>query len=408
MKTEKIDQDSLVDLMFHLKWKSGDILHTDVFQANRVNVWRDFLPPNFLEAVVGTQAGDSVEVTLRPEEIVPAFDERYLFRVKRGQFGRRSARDANKAPKVGRFYPKGLLRDMTGVFSANMEPFRCVGLENGHVTVDFNHPLAGRELSLSTVVGTVGSKRSERGGESIDWFKVLSTGPGMQARWRNIPSRFFTEEAFERKDVGDDARFYEKPRLVRHIDDTAVDVVRNTYGRFLKDGMQVLDLMSSWESHLPEALKPGRLAGLGMNEKELKRNPRLDERVVHDLNRNSTLPFDTGSFDAVLCSLSVEYLVDPMTVFAEASRVLRPGGLFIVSFSNRWFPTKAVSIWAELHEFERVGLVLEYFLRSGEFSHLQTYSMRGLPRPYGDKYFPDLLYSDPVYVVWGEKPQGMH
>jgi len=112
-----------------------------------------------------------------------------------------------------------------------------------------------------------------------------------------------------------------------------------------------------------------------------------------------------GVFDAALCSLSVEYLVDPMAVFAEISRVLRPGGQFIVTFSNRWFPPKAVAIWSELHEFERMGLVLEYFLRSGEFSHLHTYSMRGLPRPRGDKYFPDLMYSDSVYAVWGQKLQ---
>jgi SAM-dependent methyltransferase len=101
--------------------------------------------------------------------------------------------------------------------------------------------------------------------------------------------------------------------------------------------------------------------------------------------------------------LSIEYLVDPMAIFEEISRVLRPGGQFIVTFSNRWFPPKAVSIWSELHEFERMGLVLEYFLRSGRFNHLHTYSMRGLPRPHGDKYFPSLMYSDPVYAVWGQK-----
>ena len=89
--------------------------------------------------------------------------------------------------------------------------------------------------------------------------------------------------------------------------------------------------------------------------------------------------------------------------FQRGIRVLRPDGYFIVTFSNRWFPTKAIKIWQELHEFERMGLVLEYFLRSGGFKDLQTYSMRGLPRPHDDKYFPELLYSDPVYAVWGKK-----
>ncbi len=403
MKTERVDQDSLVDLIFHLKWKDGVSIHTDVFQANRVNVWRDFLPPRFLEALEGAQAGDSVEVSLGSEEIVPVFHDRLLFQVKRSQFDSRLSQDGMKGPEMGRFYPKGLLKDLAGVFTANLEPFRCVGLENGHMTVDFNHPLAGKELSLSTVVGTVGAKRSERGGESIDWLKALATGPGMQARWRNIPSHFFVKDAFRRKDEEDDDRFYQKPRFVQHIDDTAIDVVKFLYGRFLKDGIQVLDLMSSWQSHLPDDLNPGRVVGLGMNADELKSNSCLNERVFQDLNRDSTLPFEADAFDAVLCSLSVEYLVNPIAVFEEVFRVLRPGGQFIVTFSNRWFPTKAIGIWSELHEFERMGLVLEYFLQSGEFSHLQTYSMRGLPRPYGDKYAPDLLYSDPVYAVWGQK-----
>jgi len=92
-----------------------------------------------------------------------------------------------------------------------------------------------------------------------------------------------------------------------------------------------------------------------------------------------------------------------LAVFAEISRVLRPGGYFIVTFSNRWFPTKAIKIWQELHEFERMGMVLEYFLRSDGFKDLQTYSIRGLPRPYDDIYYPDQWYSDPIYAVWGQK-----
>jgi SAM-dependent methyltransferase len=92
-----------------------------------------------------------------------------------------------------------------------------------------------------------------------------------------------------------------------------------------------------------------------------------------------------------------------LAVFEEVARVLRDEGYFIITFSNRWFPTKAIKIWKELHEFERMGMVLDYFIRSGGFKGLQTYSFRGLPRPHDDKYFPDQWYSDPVYVVWGQK-----
>jgi SAM-dependent methyltransferase len=99
----------------------------------------------------------------------------------------------------------------------------------------------------------------------------------------------------------------------------------------------------------------------------------------------------------------VEYLTRPHEVFSEVARILKPGGIFIHSFSNRWFPPKAIRIWAELHEFERMGLVLEYFLKSGQYRGLETYSMRGLPRPANDKYSDRLPYADPVYAVWGSK-----
>jgi SAM-dependent methyltransferase len=162
--------------------------------------------------------------------------------------------------------------------------------------------------------------------------------------------------------------------------------------------------MSSWVSHLPEDFSPQSLIGLGMNEKELKSNTRLSSYYVHDLNADPHLPFDDQSFDAVICTVSVEYLIHPFEVFKEISRVLTPGGVFIVTFSNRWFPPKAIRIWPHLHEFERMGLVLEFFLKSGQYTNLHTYSLRGLPRPSNDKYADQFAYSDPVYAVWGYAP----
>jgi ubiquinone/menaquinone biosynthesis C-methylase UbiE len=116
---------------------------------------------------------------------------------------------------------------------------------------------------------------------------------------------------------------------------------------------------------------------------------------------NPQIPFDDHEFDAVICTVSVEYLIHPFDIFEEINRVLKPGGIFIVTFSNRWFPPKAISIWSELHEFERMGLVLEFFLKSGHYKNLQTHSMRGLPRPADDKYVSQILFSDPVSAVWG-------
>jgi len=402
VEPRQIDSDSIVDMIFHLKWKSDDSLHTDGYQASRINIWRDYLPPFLIEEMKGKQAGERIEVQINADDFLPRFSDMNLFAVKKRQFDQ-IRRDNQAPPAVGRFYPKGMLRDVAGVFRENLQPFRCVQLNNGHMTVDFNHPLAGKKLVISGIVGKVARKAIERGGSSIDWLEMLTTGPGMQGRWQNQQTDFFSGEAFGREDETPDTLFYENPRLVQHIDDTAIEVVRNTYGRFLKDNMNVLDLMSSWQSHLPDDLRLGHVVGLGLNENEMKNNTRLTERIVQDLNHNPMVPFESDSFDAVICTVSVEYLTEPLAVFKEVGRILRPDGYFILNFSNRWFSTKAINIWKEIHEFERMGMVLEYFLRSGGFKNLQTYSFRGLPRPHHDKYFPDLIYSDPVYAVWGQK-----
>ena len=403
MEMMRINSESMVDMIFHLKWKSEFARHTDGYQASRINVWRDFFPPHLLDKIMDRQAGARIEIRLKDGDILPPFDKQSLVQVKRDRFEQKLATKAIATPGVGRFYPKGMLKDAIGVFSANLQPCRCVEINNGNMTVDLNHPLSGKDLVLSAVVGKVEAKSIERGGASVDWMELLTSGPGMQARWQGSQSDYFSPGAFTRDDETPDSLFYGKPRYVQHIDTTAIELVKNTYGRFLTDDMQVLDLMSSWQSHLPENVNLGRVVGLGLNESELRKNSRLTESVVQDLNLNYKLPFAPNSFDAVICSVSVEYLVDPLAVFSEVGRILRPDGYFILIFSNRWFPTKAINIWKELHEFERMGLVLEYFIRSGVFENLQTYSIRGLPRPHDDKYFPDIWYSDPIYAVWGQK-----
>ena len=90
-------------------------------------------------------------------------------------------------------------------------------------------------------------------------------------------------------------------------------------------------------------------------------------------------------------------------VFDGTARILKPGGLLIHTFSNRWFPPKAIRLWPQLHEFERVGFVMDLFLQSGQFKGLATFSARGWDRPETDKYFPDMPQSDPVFAVWGRK-----
>ncbi|NTV43429.1 MAG: class I SAM-dependent methyltransferase [Syntrophobacteraceae bacterium] len=120
-------------------------------------------------------------------------------------------------------------------------------------------------------------------------------------------------------------------------------------------------------------------------------------------SNTSKLPFHDNTHHGVVCTVSVEYLTRPFEVFEEINRVLKPGGHFIVTFSDRWFPPKVVRIWREIHEFERIGLVTEYFLASGKYGNIETFSIRGLPRPTDDKHYGERGVSDPVFCVAGAK-----
>ncbi len=170
--------------------------------------------------------------------------------------------------------------------------------------------------------------------------------------------------AFSRIDEGDDSAFYAPPRLVTHIDAAAIATLNAFYRTILPAGGVVLDLMSSWVSHLPEDL-PLDVVGRGMNAQELAANPRLTRWVVQDLNRDPHLPLPDSGCDAALCCVSVQYLQQPVEVFGDVRRLLRPGAPFVVSYSNRTFPTKSVAVWRSLDLPGRAALLRLYFERAG-------------------------------------------
>ena len=398
-----IGTDSIADLFFQLNWSSEEARHTDAYAGLSVNLWRDLLPRRLKRELADKRAGDQLNLSFSSDTLFANGQSRKIHKLARTQFDSSRIGSTDLAPLSGRFYPKGVLKDVTGVFKANRQPFRCVEVQNGHLHVDLGHPLSDTPLSLSVSVGSVTPKSEERGGSLVNWIETISEGVGMQARWKRKPTDFFSGTPFRRIDESDDEIFYEKPRMVHHLDDAALDMVRQFYGRFMRDEMRVLDLMSSWDTHLPFDLSYKQVAGVGLNRYELDKNAILSDRIVQDLNQYPTLNFPDDHFDIAVCTVSVEYLSDPGSVFAEVARTLRPEGTFLVVFSNRWFEPKAAAIWKELHEFERMGLVLEYFHRAGVFGNLQTYSVRGLKRPRHDKYYGQLRFSDPVYAVWGRK-----
>ena len=178
----------------------------------------------------------------------------------------------------------------------------------------------------------------------------------------------FPPDFFRRYDEADDREFYAEPRLVTHIDDATIAALTQLYRERLSEGGAILDLMSSWVSHLPPEVTYGRVAGLGMNRVELAQNPRLTERVVQDLNTAPELPYPDDSFDAVINAVSIQYLVRPIAVYASVRRVLKPGGLALIATSHRCFPTKAIMGWhATANHQDRFRLLELYCELAGGF-----------------------------------------
>ena len=195
----------------------------------------------------------------------------------------------------------------------------------------------------------------------------------------------FPSGFFDRADETPDDRFYSVDRLVTHIDDAAIVAVGDLYDELALTG-DVLDICSSWISHFHRP--PRRLVAMGMNVAELAANAAADEWTVRDLNADPVLPFDGASFDAVTCSVSVDYLTRPLEVFAEAARVLRPGGVFVCTFSNRCFPTKAIRGWLSTNDEGHCAIVSAYFELTDDFEP-PVVQLRN-PGAAGD----------PLYAVW--------
>ena len=197
----------------------------------------------------------------------------------------------------------------------------------------------------------------------------------------------FSAQYFQRMDEDDDSLFYQQARKVVHIDDGAIAAVSRLFRETVPADSVILDLMSSWRSHWPEGHPKARMVGLGMNREEMEDNPDLDDVVVYDLNRNVELPFENDTFDAVLITVSAQYLVHPVDTFQEVNRILKPSGQFIVSFSNRMFATKAVYIWRASTDRGRVDLVGTYMEEAGNFEDIQGLFLNPQDSPPGDPMF---------------------
>ena len=215
-----------------------------------------------------------------------------------------------------------------------------------------------------------------------------------------VDQKVLTDSERIRQNDGPDRAFYQDPRFVHHVDERFRERLGTLYRQKLEPGANVLDLMSSWVSHLPEERALGRVVGHGMNEEELAANERLTDFFVQDLNTKQRLPLGSEAFGAALCAVSAQYLQHPERVFAEVARTLRPGGTVVVSFSNRMFAQKAIRAWREASGRERCRLVESYLEATGLFGEAEVISESPLVPP-TERFLGGA--PDPFYAVCAQK-----
>ena len=210
----------------------------------------------------------------------------------------------------------------------------------------------------------------------------------------------FDEKYFVRDDETPDTQYYQNPEPIETLDSLALSAIEDFLAGLIRPGAAILDLMAGSDSHIKPDLQPSRIVGIGLDAKELDANTALTERIVQDLNGEDPLPFEEDAFDAALITLAIEYMTKPVEIFQEIARVLKSGGPLIVTYSNRTFPPKAVSVWKTSSDEERMIYVKKLMEVSQKLSVMGDYESVGKPRPKDDKYYMLGIPSDPVYAVW--------
>jgi SAM-dependent methyltransferase len=394
-----MEKTELASIEFSLQWESSYATHNDRSYVKKVDFWRDLFPQSLKEKLEILSPGATVTERYDAGVLVQPYDQWQIKTVKMNQL--KNDLDKNITPVVGKFYPQGWAWKGLNCFQQNTIPFRVVDCHEELFIAETNHPLSRYPLTVSARLMEILQPPLRKGGECKDLAELITEGgPGMQIPYQWSGNKTYSPYPFTRRNNGEDSDFYKQARMIQHLDDSALSQVANLYSTLLTPGTKVLDLMSSCSSHLPDSHKACKVTGLGLNEEELLSNPNLSNHVVHDLNQDPTLPFADNSFDAVICTSSIEYLVQPLEVLAEIARITVPGGLFVTTFSDRWFPGKEIVPWAEMHRFERLGLVLDYYLKVKKFENVHTESIRGLPRPYTDRHIAQTRISDPIFAVW--------
>ncbi|MEN2985641.1 MAG: hypothetical protein ABDH16_03140 [Thermodesulfovibrionaceae bacterium] len=311
---KRVRENTKADVILKFRWKSSIGEHEEVHFCS-INIWRDFdlFHEKIKKIIWGKKPGDIDKVSFKAGELF-SYSENNILEINKSQFSPPTTLRNFIEPRLGRFYPLGFFTGLKGVFPQNFKPARIIYFSDKTLKIDTNIPISKYDIEIESFILDVREKLTEVGGECRDWCAIaLENGPGMQVRYNGIETDFELDNplAFSRADESDDTLFYSEPRITTHIDSKCHENLVNLYENLLPNEGKILDLMSSYQSHIPKG-KNLRIIGLGLNEEEMKKNELLDDFIIHDINKSPEIPFYNEEFDAVVCDLSIEYVIKPI------------------------------------------------------------------------------------------------
>ena len=396
---DEVDENAKIAANIGLCWQGLDCAFNDWLHLDHIRPGHDLLPPGLEEKLIGKKTGALIEHIYPAGQLVGGWRPALLSDLNTTPF---------KAPgkaRFGRFYPAEHLQTGNHIQQAGSNPCRIVRVSADGLTLDCNHPLSRHEIRLFLQIRSIHPAETGDAGPGRDIAAmVCDQGPGMQDRLPQQDTDFFSARCFQRLDEGDDAEFFGEPSLTPFWDQRALLEVSKLYQRLIPPRADILDLMAGVHSPLQQTdLQVASLHCAGLNAEELEHNPICHQRRVLDVNRIQALPYQNQQFDVVLIHAAIEYVIQPQLLFSEISRVLRPAGRIIVSFSNRYLPEKAIRLWIEAYDFERTAIVLSYLRASRGFTNFSSHSQLGLSRLPDHGLTAEQHHSDPVFLVWADK-----
>ncbi len=388
-----------------LSWQAVDCSFIDWLYLAQIRLGRDQLPTGLEAQLIGSKRGRQIDYLYPAGQLVAGWRPDRQFDLQRTQFEARADRLSPVKARLGRFYPADYFRHIATELEAVTNPCRIVRVNADMLTVDCNHPLSQHEIKLIVQLEAIypANAGDRQTGRDISAM-VCDQGPGMQDRLAQQDRDFFSAECLQRQDEGDDAEFFREPSLNPFWDQTALLEVSRLYQQLIPPQADILDLMAGVHSPLQQTdLDCASVHCAGLNAEELAHNPVCSERQVLNVNQIRVLPYADRQFDVVLIHAAVEYVTQPQLLCREISRVLKPAGRIIISFTNRYLSGKAIRCWTEAYDFERPAIVLSYLRSTGDFTNFSSYSQRGLSRPVDDRLSPGLQNSDPVFLLSADK-----